>query len=92
MNMLRYRKKFKIGNLKSLIDLNCGKYGPYGYVGAKDKNGISAGYSIGTRGQYGYGSYNKKRWQARIKYNIETGSFSPRIKKYPFRNKRRTRK
>ena len=89
MNIPRYKKKFKIGNLKSLVDINWGRYGPYGYVGAKSKNGASAGYSIGTRGQYGYGSYTKKGWQARIKYNLESGNISPRIKKHPSRNKRR---
>ena len=88
MNIPRYRKKLKIVSLNLLVDINWGRYGPYGYVGVKLKNGTSVGYSIGTRGQYGYGSYNKKGWQARIKYNLESGNISPRLKKYPPSNNR----
>ena len=88
MNIPRYRKKLKIGNLTSLVDINWGRYGPYVYVGVISKNGVSIGYSIGTLGQYGYGSYNKTGWQTQIKYNLESGNISSRIKEFPSRNKR----
>ena len=90
MNIPRYRNKLKVIRLNLLVDINWGRYGPYCYVGVKLKNGTSVGYSIGTRGQYGYGSYNKKGWQARIKYNLESGNISPRLKKYPYSNEKRT--
>jgi hypothetical protein len=88
----RYRKKGIIGNIKSLIDLNWGKWGPYIYAGLNAKNGISVGYSIGTRGQFGYASYNKAIKQFRLKCNMDSGLISPRIKHYPSRNRKQTRK
>ncbi|ATU08597.1 hypothetical protein [Methanohalophilus portucalensis] len=92
MKKYRYRKKCRTKNIKSLIDLNWGKWGPYGYAGLKAKNGISVGYSFGTRGQFGYASYNKRRKQLRLKYNMDSGLISPRIKHELLRNKKRTRK
>ena len=53
---------------------------PYIYAGAKTKNGISAGASVGSEGKKVYGSVNKKGNQMRVRHNITTDKTDFRIK------------
>lgn len=90
----RLKKRKRIGNCKSIISGGWGKYGPYVYGGLKTKSSLSVGTSIGTRGRELYASVNKERGQARLKYNMETMSTTPRIrinKKCTARQKRSRR-
>ncbi len=87
---LRGRKFFKIGKLKTMIAGGISrKAQPYVYAGAKSKTGLSAGASIGTRGKQLYTSYNKRRYQVRVKYNLTTQTTTPRIRLFNKKKKYR---
>lgn len=76
-----FRKFFKFGNTKTMIAGGFGKRGPYAFIGAKDKSGISIGTSIGINERNVYASYNKNKGQIRAKYNIESQKITPRLRK-----------
>ena len=76
-----FTKRFKRKNLKHLISGGFGKSGPYVYAGVKKgKNTIGA--SIGTKGKQAYASTYHKKTQFGVKYNINTQSLTPKIKRY----------
>ena len=76
-----FTKRFKRKNLKHLISGGFGKSGPYVYVGIK-KRKSTIGASIGTKGKQTYASTVHKNIQFGVKYNLNTQSLTPKIKRY----------
>lgn len=77
---MNLKKVFKVGRSKFMLSGGVNRKGVYVYAGAKDKSGLSAGASVGTKGKQVYGSYNKGSNQARVMKNLTTGKIKPRLR------------
>ncbi|MCB9370776.1 hypothetical protein H6501_04210 [Candidatus Woesearchaeota archaeon] len=78
---LTRKVKTNFEKTKAMIAGGWGKHGPYLYSGIK-RGVFSIGASIGTRGKEIYTSVNKNKSQFRLKHNLNTGIFKPRLKVY----------
>lgn len=75
------RKTVKLGKLKLMIAGGISRKGkPYIYAGLKNKAGISAGASVGSREKELHASYNKKRSQIGVRHNLTSNKTSPKLK------------